>query len=62
MSKSEKIPMEVLLPVALELFKSVPTHELIKPTSKEKYDERLLELANSFTDFCKNIQEKLKDV
>lgn len=58
---SEKISMEKLLPIALELYKTVPP--LIvqnKPLDKDEKQKYATEKAEDFAIFCHHLRKKLE--
>lgn len=59
---SEKISMEKLLPVALELYKGIPSVICsIKPGSNDEKEEMARIVADQFATFCHHLQQKLAE-
>lgn len=59
---SEKISMEALLPIALELYKKVPPMAYaMKATSEDEQNKCLKHEAENFTMFYTHLQKKLTE-
>lgn len=57
---SEKISLEKLLPIALELYKSVPPVAVqTKAKDEPEHQKKALEIAESFAAFTRHLQQKL---
>lgn len=59
---SDKIPFEVLLPVALELYMKIPREKVFTlPKEEEKRVEMLVDAAENFAIFYRNLDRKLTE-
>lgn len=59
---SEKISMEKLLPVALELYKGIPSITAsTRPENEEEKEAMARTVAEQFATFCHHLQQKLAE-
>ncbi len=57
---SEKITLEKLLPIAIELYKTVPSVAVqMKAKNEQEQKKKALEIAESFAAFTLHLQQKL---
>lgn len=58
---SDKISLEKLLPIALELYKSVPSVSItFKPTTPQERNQCVRDAAENFATFCHHLRKKLE--
>lgn len=59
---SDKIPFEILLPAALELYMKIPREKVLTmPKEKEERIEMLVEAAENFAIFYRSLDQKLTE-
>jgi len=60
---SEKVSLEALLPVAVELLKTVqPVVGSIKPTNTDEQSKQMFAIADRFTEFTLYLHKKINRV
>lgn len=59
---SEKVSLEKLLPIALELYKTVPSVAVqLKAKNESEQQKKALEIADSFAAFTLRLHQKLSE-